>query len=120
MEQLTTMFERQIELARNFIPIDKLLAGESDDAERQKYLIAYVALLLEETVEFSRCLPARKFWRKSIMDKPVKWSEAREELADIVHIVIALALICGMTPRELYEEYIKKNNINIDRVKNNL
>jgi len=119
-DRLQEMFDRQLILARNFIPVDKLISvGEVGDIERQKYLVTYVQLLIEEAVELQRTLPARKFWRKSVSSKPVNWRDAIEEMADIIHIVIAMCIIIGLSPQEMFEEYVRKNDINLERVKNN-
>jgi NTP pyrophosphatase (non-canonical NTP hydrolase) len=119
MDQLKEMFRRQYELAGNFIPIDHLFIQQDFDPARQRYLASYLQLLNEEGVEMLRELPGRKFWRPSIQPKPVDVKALKEELADIFHIVIALALIAGVSAEEMYELYCEKNDINMIRVKNN-
>jgi len=76
-------------------------------------------LLQEEAVELQRELPARKFWRKSIQNNKVDLEALKSELADIWHIVIALSLLAGLDAKATFETYVTKNNINLDRVKNN-
>lgn len=114
------MFDRQRQLAGNFIPIENLFQGYASEEERARYLQTYWQLLIEEGVEFLRELPQRKFWRASSKEKRIQYEKLYEELADIWHIVIALSLIAGIDAKDIYAEYIRKNDINLDRVRNNL
>lgn len=116
---LQDMFDRQRKLASNFIPIEDLFNNAVGVEERQRYLATYWQLLAEEGVEMLRELPARKFWRASVKTKEMNVEAWKEEMMDILHIVIALCLIGGMDAQEVYERYVKKNEINFDRVKNN-
>lgn len=115
-DKLQNMFDRQYELAKNFIPIAKLHEEQDFSVERQQYLATYCQLLTEEGVEFLRELPARKFWRPSINKNDVNRQALLEELADIWHIVIALSLISGITADEMHDLYVAKNEINLQRV----
>lgn len=119
MDKLDTIFEKQRVLAQNFIPLGRLFASQEFDAERQQYIASYIQLLQEEAVELLRECPARKFWRKSVQVKPVNVSALKEELVDVMHIVVAISLICGVSAEELYELYVTKNEINLARVANN-
>jgi hypothetical protein len=40
----------------------------------------------------------------------------REELADVLHILIAISVIAGIGPEELHELYVAKNQINLERL----
>lgn len=115
--KLQKMFDRQKNLAKNFIPIDDLHDGKLN--EREKYLLTYSGLLIEETVEAQREIPQRKFWRPSVKNKKMDTEAWKEEMMDILHIVIAMCLIGGMNADEVYDRYCKKNDINLERVKNN-
>lgn len=119
-DALQEMFDRQRQLAGNFIPIENLFQGYASEEERARYLQTYWQLLIEEGVEFLRELPQRKFWRASSKEKRIQYEKLYEELADIWHIVIALSLIAGIDAKDIYAEYIRKNDINLDRVRNNL
>jgi NTP pyrophosphatase (non-canonical NTP hydrolase) len=118
-DPLGEIFSRQRTLARNFIPVDELFAGSLPSTERQKYLATYSQLLVEEAVEALRELPARKFWRPSVAEQPMDEEAWKEEMMDIIHIVVAMCIIGGMDSKEVFERYCKKNDINLERVKNN-
>ena len=45
-------------------------------------------------------------------------NQAKEELIDIWHFVVDASIELGMTPQNIVDEYIKKNQINKDRQKN--
>ena len=123
---LEEMFFRQREIARNWIPIDSLLVGDDitsgevqvTSEERQKYLITYIALLQEEAVELLRELPARKFWRDAVKKQKVDYDAVKEEIADVWHILIAITMIVGMDHVDIFDEYVRKNEINLKRIRN--
>lgn len=67
--------------------------------------------IIHEAVELQR-LTNWKWWKERV------WfdnKEARKELIDIVHFVVSAAIVLGMTPADILEEYEKKNKINHDR-----
>ena len=113
MDKLDAVFERQRALAANFIPIAEL---EKGDLPRDKHLLTYISLLIEETVELQRTINSRKFWRAKIGARPINMEEFRDELADVLHIVVAIALIAGLSPEDLFNDYVRKNEINKQRV----
>ena len=39
-----------------------------------------------------------------------------EELSDVLHYLIGILIYSGVTPDEMYEMYMKKGKINIDRI----
>lgn len=119
MGLLTKMFEREAFIAKHFIPINDLLVEEGYSTERQKYLATYIQLLQEEAVEFLRELPARKFWRPSINTKEVDKTALAGELADLWHILIAISLISGFDALDTYALFEKKNEENLERIRNN-
>lgn len=53
-----------------------------------------------------------KWWKQP---KPVKMEKAREELIDILHFVVDLAMELDLDPQLTYIEYLKKNKINRQR-----
>jgi len=123
--KLEDMFARQLELGDHFIPMKALYKNECGDIlgdgdnrvdQREKYILSYITLLIEEAVEMQRTIPSRKFWRKEICSKPMDAVEFREELADVLHILIAISVIAGIGPEELHELYVAKNQINLERL----
>ena len=39
-----------------------------------------------------------------------------EELSDVMHYLIGILIYSGVTPEEMYEMYMKKGNVNIERI----
>jgi len=111
-DRLQELFDRQKKLAANFIPIESI----SSEEDRSKYLQTYWQLLVEEAVEFLREIPSRKFWRATSAGKKIDYDKLHEELSDIQHIVVALALISGLDADSFFNEYVRKNDINLNRV----
>ncbi|HMV01659.1 MAG TPA: dUTPase [Chitinophagales bacterium] len=44
----------------------------------------------------------------------------KEEVVDALHFFINLCLMIGISSNELFDEFIKKNNKNIERIKNGI
>lgn len=53
-----------------------------------------------------------KWWKN---EKPVNVDNVRDEIVDIVHFVVSMALRSGMSAEELYDRYMAKNQENFDR-----
>ena len=70
--------------------------------------------IIHECVELQRETNF-KWWKKQ---KELDISHIKEELVDIQHFLIQLAIELGMTPEELIEEYNKKLDENIERARN--
>ena len=53
-----------------------------------------------------------KWWKN---EKEVNVDNVRDEIVDIVHFVVSMALRSGMSAQELYDRYLAKNKENFDR-----
>lgn len=67
--------------------------------------------IIHESVELQR-LTNWKWWKKPVWFNK---DEARKELVDIIHFVVSAAIVLGMTPSDILNEYEKKNRINHQR-----
>jgi len=73
--------------------------------------------LMEELFEAGQHLKNAKSHRAT--DIPEVDREAyKEELVDALHLYFELVIASGITLQELEEAYLKKGNVNIDRIKN--
>lgn len=54
-----------------------------------------------------------KPWKQSRGIKDV--AAYREEVADVMHFILDLYLAAGLTGEDIYQDYVAKHNINIDR-----
>ena len=75
---------------------------------------ALCTAIIHEAVELQRTTNW-KWWKK-----PVSFNkdEAKEELIDIWHFVVQASLELGLTPKDILDEYQKKNEINRERQRN--
>lgn len=70
--------------------------------------------IIHEATELQR-LTSWKWWKQPVQFNTEK---AKEELIDIFHFVLAIAIFLGMTPQTFTYEFMKKLNVNVDRQRN--
>lgn len=104
MDKLDILFEMQKDL-------EKLMQERFGYAEKPT-LEMLSGALIHEAVEFRDCL-GWKWWSA----KPENKEAAKEELADILHFVVSLALALGLSAEDLFAHYVTKNKINVLRQK---
>lgn len=83
--------------------------------KQQERISVLSVAIIHEAVELQR-LTNWKWWKK---DSDFNEKLAKEELIDILHFVIQIALELDMNANDLINEYKKKNEINKNRQKNN-
>ena len=132
-DKLERLFEMQAKLndyvfkKRNIRNVDGqqlTMFGLLDEADKQldltsngdtnTWLMRYLKALLEEGKEVEELLHW-KFWSSSMLDLP----HIQEEIIDILHFWISLALVSGMDADTVFTKYIEKNQVNIERQDNN-
>lgn len=79
----------------------------SDDEWVRKFSLALI-------VEVGELLEATEFkWWKN--PRPIDREHLKEEIADVFHFVVSIALAAGMDAEELFERFLRKHQENIDR-----
>jgi len=83
-------------------------------ATKEERISNLCTAIIHEAVELQR-LTNWKWWKT-----PVKFDDrkAREELIDIWHFVVQASIELGMEPKDIHDEYQKKNLINRERQMN--
>jgi len=83
-------------------------------ATKEERISNLCTAIIHEAVELQR-LTNWKWWKI-----PVKFDEekAREELIDIWHFVVHASIELGMEPKDILNEYEKKNLVNRERQMN--
>ena len=80
----------------------------------------YLALMVElgEVLKEDECY---KYWKngRHTIESPEYKEKAKEEFADLMHFVMSVGIDLYDSVDELYEYFIKKHNININRQHNN-
>jgi len=117
MDKLEEIFEKQRVLQERLGIPQKTI----DPSMRQQYINQMALALHEETVEM---LCATQYKDPAFV--PFGWKRGqefdaanfREEVVDLMHFVVNLALIAGIDSQEFYERYLAKNKENHGRIDN--
>ena len=107
MDKLENIFDLQEQLnLRIGVDMEKM-----NDDERANWILNYVRAMQQELAELTDSVPW-KWWAKyQEFDK----QNARVEIVDLVHFLISLAQVMGMSAEDVHEAYLKKNQVNHDR-----
>ncbi len=111
-DKLKDIFKHQFELQKRLGIYEKT---DKCDEMKQQYINQMILALHEEAVEIMRETAYKnpKFvpfgWKKGQGFDEEKF---KEEIIDLMHFVINLALISGMNYTEFYKRYIGKNKEN--------
>ena len=81
------------------------------EEEKTKWILNYTRAMTQEVSELIDSV-SWKWWAKY---QKFDEQNARVEVIDIFHFLISIAQVLGMTPEDIYEAYIKKNEVNIKR-----
>lgn len=91
-----------------------------NDSMKQQYINQNILALHEEAVEIMRETAYKNpdyvpfGWKKGQQFNEEKF---KEEIIDIIHFVMNLAIISGMSSEEIYNRYLNKNKENHQRQK---
>jgi len=86
--------------------------GKMTIDEREQYTRDTILYLSEETHELLREINFKTYKK---VKKPVVVENVKEEIVDICHFVVNLALVWNISAEELVEAFIKKNKKNVQR-----
>jgi dimeric dUTPase (all-alpha-NTP-PPase superfamily) len=106
-DQLRELFRMQQALNAR---IGVITDGMSE-AERTKWVLNYCRAMSQELAELTDSVPW-KWWAKY-----QKYDEqnARVEVVDLFHFLISLAQVLGMSADDVFQAYLKKNQVNFQR-----
>jgi dimeric dUTPase (all-alpha-NTP-PPase superfamily) len=86
-------------------------SGDMTEAQRVEWLLNYSRALSQEIAELIDSVPW-KWWAKyQTFDE----QNARVEVVDMLHFVVSLAQVLGMSADDVYQRYMKKNEVNLAR-----
>jgi len=116
IDLLEKMYDAQLKLNKR-IGRDTLC-----DDNKEEYILDLIIALEDEVAELKNCLNW-KWWSKAynehnkygVIDK----QNAVVEMVDILHFYLSLMQTLDITPEKLYDVYMQKNKINLDRQNNN-
>lgn len=113
MDKLDKIYEFQRQLQKSFGHDLCNLTG----IEKVRAIKETILALTDELHEILNLFPW-KDWKSYNGEHSSSLSDITEEVADALHFFINLCLILKISPRDLYSEYLRKNNKNIERIKN--
>ena len=107
MDKLDTIFEMQDTLNQRIGVVTENLSEE----EKTKLVLNYTRAMQQEIAELIDSVPW-KWWAKY---QEFDEQNAKVEIVDLFHFLISLAQVMGMTPDDVYNAYVKKNQVNHNR-----
>ncbi len=106
-DQLHEIFRLQEELnARIGVHLNNL-----SDEDKIRWILNYTRAMSQELSELIDSVPW-KWWAKY---QKFDEQNARVEVIDLFHFLISIAQVLGMTADDVFEAYVKKNQINHQR-----
>lgn len=104
MDKLEEIFTMQ-EALNQRIGIDTSCLSEE---EKAKWVLNYTRAMQQEIAELIDSVPW-KWWAKyQAFDE----QNAKVEVVDLFHFLISIAQVLGMSPQDVYDAYVKKNQVN--------
>ncbi len=107
MDKLEEIFSQQYELNKR-IGIDTCALSDED---KVKWVLNYSRALSQENAELIDSVPW-KWWAKY---QEFNVQNARVEVVDMLHFLVSIAQVLGMTAEDVHAAYTKKNKINHER-----
>ncbi len=81
------------------------------DEDKTKWVLNYTRAMTQELAELTDSVPW-KWWAKY---QDLDEQNARVEVVDLLHFLISLALTLGMSAEDVFDAYLKKNEVNFKR-----
>ena len=106
-DQLAHIFEMQKKLNLR-IGVD---TGNMNEKQQINWVLNYCRALTQETAELTDSVPW-KWWAKY---QKFDRQNAQVEVIDMFHFLISLAQVLGLSASDVYNGYLKKNQVNFNR-----
>ncbi len=84
---------------------------DMSDEQKTQWTLNYCRAMSQEIAELTDSVPW-KWWAKY---QKLDEQNARVEVVDLFHFLISLAQVLGMSADDVYEIYLKKNEVNFQR-----
>lgn len=81
------------------------------EQEKITWILNYCRAMSQEIAELTDSVPW-KWWAKY---QKFDEQNARVEVVDLFHFLVSLAQVLGMSAEDLYQAYLKKNQVNFQR-----
>ncbi len=81
------------------------------EEEKAKWILNYTRAMQQEIAELVDSVPW-KWWAKY---QKFDEQNARVEIVDLFHFLISMAQTLGMSAEDVFQAYVKKNQVNLQR-----
>ena len=106
-DQLRELFQMQQSLNERIgVKTDAM-----NEAEKTRWVLNYCRAMTQEIAELTDSVPW-KWWAKY---QKFDEQNARVEVVDLFHFLISLAQVLGMSADDVFNAYVKKNEVNFKR-----
>lgn len=85
--------------------------AELCDEKKRKLMVDAILCAFEEIAEIRRAMNLTLFKKKT-----PNVDHAKEELIDLMHMVVQMALLLDIKPDEFHDIFVRKHNYNMTRV----
>lgn len=106
-DQLRELFRMQKALNERI----GVITDRMDEAEKARWVLNYCRAMGQELAELTDSVPW-KWWAKY---QKFDEQNARVEVVDMLHFLISLAQVLGLSADDLFQAYVKKNEVNFRR-----
>jgi len=106
-DKLEEIFRLQEQLNKR-IGVD---TANMTDEQRQQWVLNYCRAMSQEMAELTDSVPW-KWWAKY---QKFDEQNARVEVVDLFHFLISLAQVLGMSADDVFNAYVRKNEVNFKR-----
>jgi len=84
---------------------------DMSDEQKTQWTLNYCRAMSQEIAELTDSVPWKWWANYQKLDE----QNARVEVVDLFHFLISLAQVLGMSADDVYEIYLKKNEVNFQR-----
>jgi dimeric dUTPase (all-alpha-NTP-PPase superfamily) len=84
---------------------------DMSETEKTHWVLNYCRAMSQEIAELTDSVPWKWWARYQKFDQ----QNARVEVVDLFHFLISLAQVLGMTADDVFQAYVKKNEVNFQR-----
>jgi dimeric dUTPase (all-alpha-NTP-PPase superfamily) len=107
MDKFEEIFQMQDALNRRI----GVALPPATDEDKAKWILNYTRAMQQELAELVDSVPW-KWWAKY---QKFDAQNARVEVVDLFHFLVSLAQTLGMSAEDVYQAYLKKNQVNFQR-----
>jgi dimeric dUTPase (all-alpha-NTP-PPase superfamily) len=110
-DKLEEIFDLQFKMNMRVVDNYASVCQWKSPATSYDWAFKYGIAMNQELSEYFDSFPW-KWWSK---DNNIDLDNAKIEVVDMLHLLVSMAQVCGMSAQDLFDLYTKKNGVNHDR-----